>query len=117
MIIDTKRVIWTQSEMTAENRMVEDASVDSEIETTKSEKVATIGHQSTAFDRGSGIHRRRPRAQAPDLFAVQVESDAGPEPSADERRIDAQCPCDHQRQSARYPPGTQLHRADRIYFS
>jgi polysaccharide biosynthesis transport protein len=40
MIIDTKRVTWTQSEMSSENRTVEDASVESEIETTKSEKVA-----------------------------------------------------------------------------
>jgi exopolysaccharide transport family protein len=40
MIIDTKRVTWTQSEFATENRMVEDASVESEIETTKSEKVA-----------------------------------------------------------------------------
>ena len=42
MIIDTKRVTWTQSEMQAENRNVDDASVESEIETTKSEKVATM---------------------------------------------------------------------------
>jgi succinoglycan biosynthesis transport protein ExoP len=40
MIIDTKRVTWTQAEMSSENRPVEDASVESEIETTKSEKVA-----------------------------------------------------------------------------
>jgi polysaccharide biosynthesis transport protein len=40
MIIDTKRVTWTQSELATENRNVEDAAVDSEIETTKSEKVA-----------------------------------------------------------------------------
>ena len=42
MIIDTKRVTWTQTEMATDNRMVEDASVESEIETTKSEKVATM---------------------------------------------------------------------------
>jgi polysaccharide biosynthesis transport protein len=41
MIIDTKKVTWTQAEMSAENRPLEDASVESEIETTKSEKVAT----------------------------------------------------------------------------
>jgi succinoglycan biosynthesis transport protein ExoP len=41
MIIDTKRVTWTQTEMSTDNRMVEDASVESEIETTRSEKVAT----------------------------------------------------------------------------
>src|SRR4029077_18823578 len=40
MIIDTKRVTWTQSEQVTENRNVEDASVESEVETTKSEKVA-----------------------------------------------------------------------------
>jgi len=40
MIIDTKRTTWSQSELATENRTVEDASVESEIETTKSEKVA-----------------------------------------------------------------------------
>src|SRR6266581_8170606 len=40
MIIDTKRVTWTQTEMASENRTVEDASVESEIETTRSERVA-----------------------------------------------------------------------------
>ena len=40
MIIDTKKVTWTQTEMATDNRMVEDASVESEIETTKSERVA-----------------------------------------------------------------------------
>src|SRR3954465_6194466 len=39
MIIDTKRVTWTQTEMASENRTVEDAAVESEIETTKPEKV------------------------------------------------------------------------------
>jgi polysaccharide biosynthesis transport protein len=39
MIIDTKKVTWTQGELASENRTVEDASVESEIETTKSEKV------------------------------------------------------------------------------
>src|SRR3984893_11200723 len=40
MIIDTKRVTWTQTELSSENRMVEDASVESEIETTRSDNVA-----------------------------------------------------------------------------
>jgi succinoglycan biosynthesis transport protein ExoP len=40
MLIDTKRVSWTQSDMSTENRNVDDASVESEIETSKSEKVA-----------------------------------------------------------------------------
>ena len=35
MIIDTKRMTWAQSELQAENRFVEDASVESEIETTR----------------------------------------------------------------------------------
>lgn len=41
MIIDTKRVTWTQTEMASENRTIEDASVESEMETTRSEKVVT----------------------------------------------------------------------------
>jgi len=42
MIIDTKRVSFSQTELATESRIVEDASVESEIETTKSEKVATV---------------------------------------------------------------------------
>jgi polysaccharide biosynthesis transport protein len=40
MIIDTKRIRFTQAELDTENRTIEDASVESEIETTKSERVA-----------------------------------------------------------------------------
>jgi exopolysaccharide transport family protein len=40
MILDTKKIVWVQSEMTSENRGVDDGAVESEIETTKSEKVA-----------------------------------------------------------------------------
>jgi succinoglycan biosynthesis transport protein ExoP len=40
MIIDTKKVTWTQTEMASESRTLEDASVESEIETTRSERVA-----------------------------------------------------------------------------
>jgi polysaccharide biosynthesis transport protein len=39
MVIDTKRVIWSQSELSTENRIVEDASVESEIEAVQSESV------------------------------------------------------------------------------
>ena len=42
MLIDTKRVTWTQTEMATDTRTVEDASVESEIETTKSERVAMM---------------------------------------------------------------------------
>ncbi|SRR5579871_316345 len=41
MIIDTKRIRFTQTELDTENRTIEDASVESEIETTRSERVAT----------------------------------------------------------------------------
>jgi polysaccharide biosynthesis transport protein len=66
MIIDTKRVTWTQpGEMAAENRMVEDASVDSEIETTKSEQVASAVIRRLHLDEdpefvgaGAGLRRR-----------------------------------------------------------
>jgi succinoglycan biosynthesis transport protein ExoP len=39
MVIDTKRTTWSQSELSTENRIVEDASVESEIEATQSESV------------------------------------------------------------------------------
>src|SRR3984893_2790020 len=65
MIIDTKRVTWTQTEMSSENRMVEDASVESEIETTRSEKVATAVIQRLHLTEdpefvgaGAGLRRR-----------------------------------------------------------
>src|SRR5260370_40877001 len=65
MIIDTKRVTWTQTEMASENRTVEDASVESEIETTKSEKVAEavirrlhLTEDPEFVGPGSGLRRR-----------------------------------------------------------
>jgi succinoglycan biosynthesis transport protein ExoP len=65
MIIDTKKVTWTQAEMSAENRPLEDASVESEIETTRSEKVATAVVQRLHLDEdpefvgaGMGLTRR-----------------------------------------------------------
>jgi succinoglycan biosynthesis transport protein ExoP len=65
MIIDTKKVTWTQTEMASENRMVEDASVESEIETTKSETVAAAVIHRLHLDEdpefigvGSGLGRR-----------------------------------------------------------
>ncbi|MDU1665612.1 MAG: exopolysaccharide transport family protein, partial [Bradyrhizobium sp.] len=41
MIIDTKRVTWNQSSLETENRSIDDAAVESEIETTKSEQVVS----------------------------------------------------------------------------
>src|SRR6266702_6597676 len=65
MIIDTKRVTWTQSEMASENHSVDDAQVESEIETTKSEKVVTSVIRRLHLDSdpefvgtGDGIARR-----------------------------------------------------------
>src|SRR3984893_366868 len=65
MLIDTKRVSWTQSDMSTENRNVDDASVESEIETTKSEKVAMavinrlhLTDNPEFVGNGSGILRR-----------------------------------------------------------
>lgn len=40
MIIDSKKTVWVQSEMSSENRGLDDPAVESEIETAKSEKVA-----------------------------------------------------------------------------
>lgn len=39
LVIDTKRVTWSKSELSTENRIVEDASVESEIEATQSESI------------------------------------------------------------------------------
>ncbi|MBN9006626.1 MAG: polysaccharide biosynthesis tyrosine autokinase [Rhizobiales bacterium] len=50
MVIDAKRVIWAQNELAAENHPIEDASVESEIETTKSERVALLVAQKLHLD-------------------------------------------------------------------
>jgi succinoglycan biosynthesis transport protein ExoP len=82
MIIDTKRVTWTQAEMTSENRQVEDASVESEIETTRSERVAIavirrlrLTEDPEFIGAGQGLRRR-----LISLFMPTSE----PEPSSDE---------------------------------
>jgi succinoglycan biosynthesis transport protein ExoP len=84
MIIDTKKVTWTQSEMSSENRTLEDASVESEIETTKSEKVAiAVIHRlhltEDAEFAGAGRGLRR---HIVSLFTLTTGSE--PEPSNDE---------------------------------
>lgn len=65
MIIDTKRVTWTQSEMSTDNRSIEDAAVESEIETTKSDKVALsviqrlrLNEDPEFVDTGAGLVER-----------------------------------------------------------
>jgi polysaccharide biosynthesis transport protein len=89
MIIDTKRVTWTQTEMASENRTVEDASVESEIETTKSEKVAEavirrlhLTEDPEFVGSGAGFRRR--------IFSLfKLSSGPEQEPSNDElmRRV------------------------------
>ena len=78
MIIDTKRVTWTQGDMAAENRPLEDASVESEIETTRSEKVAIAVIRRLHLDEdpefvgpGNGLRRR--------IFSL-FKLTSGPEP-------------------------------------
>jgi polysaccharide biosynthesis transport protein len=89
MIIDTKRVTWTQAEMSAENHPVEDASVESEIETTKSERVALAVINRLHLDQdpefigaGKGLTRR--------IFSLfKLKESADPVESKDEllRRV------------------------------
>jgi succinoglycan biosynthesis transport protein ExoP len=83
MIIDTKRVTWTQTEMASENRTVEDASVESEIETTKSEKVVEsvirrlqLTKDAEFVGSGSGLGRR--------IFSLFKLAAPQQEPSNDE---------------------------------
>src|SRR5216683_4806713 len=84
MIIDTKRVTWTQTEMSSENRLVEDASVESEIETTKSEKVAEavirrlhLTEDPEFVGAGQGLRRRL-------LSVFKLTAGSEQEPSTDE---------------------------------
>ena len=84
MIIDTKRVVWTQSEMTSDNRAIDDASVESEIETTRSEQVATavidrlhLKDDPEFAGQGGGLARR--------IFSLfSLKSTPTAEPSNDE---------------------------------
>ena len=83
MIIDTKRVTWTQSEIATENRTVEDASVESEIETTKSERVASVvanrlhlNEDPEFIGTGQSLKRR--------LFSLLRLTGPEPEPSDDD---------------------------------
>jgi succinoglycan biosynthesis transport protein ExoP len=89
MIIDTKRVTWTQSELATENRNVEDASVESEIETTKSEKVILgvirrlqLNEDPEFVGAGRGLKRRI-------LSLLKLVPAADPEPSNEQvmRRV------------------------------
>ena len=70
MIIDTKRVSFSQSELATENRIVEDASVESEIETTKSEKVAGVVAKRLQLATDPEFVGLRREPQAAHLFVV-----------------------------------------------
>ena len=83
MIIDTKRVSFSQTELATENRIVEDASVESEIETTKSEKVAGVVAKrlQLATDPefvGSGESLKQR------IFSLSGQAAPAPEPSSEE---------------------------------
>jgi succinoglycan biosynthesis transport protein ExoP len=89
MIIDTKRVTWTQSELATENRTVEDASVESEIETTKSEKVAIsvakqlhLNKDPEFIGAGSGL-----RSRLLSLLRLDWGTDRGPSNEEIMRRV------------------------------
>ncbi|WP_407176570.1 AAA family ATPase [Bradyrhizobium sp. STM 3562] len=46
MIIDTEKITWTHSEMSSETRSIDDAAVETELETTRSERVRrSVVHQ------------------------------------------------------------------------
>jgi succinoglycan biosynthesis transport protein ExoP len=65
IIIDTKKTVWVQSEMSSESRGMDDPAVESEMETTKSEKVAKAVARRLHLDEdpefvgsGGGIRQR-----------------------------------------------------------
>jgi exopolysaccharide transport family protein len=84
MIIDTKKITWTQSELASEARSVDDATVESEIETTKSKKVAMavirqlhLTEDPEFVGAGKGIRDRL-------LGLLGLTGDAEEKPSSDE---------------------------------
>jgi succinoglycan biosynthesis transport protein ExoP len=84
MMIDAKRVAWRQNEMAAENQPVDDPVVESEIETTKSEKMATavvnrlhLRDDAEFISRGEGLRQV--------IFALfKLQSGPNMQPSDDE---------------------------------
>ena len=115
MIIDTKRATWTQSELTTENHPVEDPLVESEIETTKSEKVALsvinrlhLTEDPEFVGAGTGLKQR--------IFSLLgVSSGPQTEPSNDE--MNSPCPGKAKGQSAGGSSRAQLHRADLLHVA
>jgi exopolysaccharide transport family protein len=88
MIIDTKKITWTQSELASEARSVDDATVESEIETTKSKKVAMavirqlhLTEDPEFVGAGKGI---RDRLRDRLLGLLGLTGDAEEKPSSDE---------------------------------
>jgi polysaccharide biosynthesis transport protein len=86
MLIDAKRVVWTQNEMASENQTVDDGLIASEIETTQSEKIATavvnrlhLNYDSEFLGPGEGL-----RQQIFALFKLQGEPNQ--QPTEDELR-------------------------------
>jgi succinoglycan biosynthesis transport protein ExoP len=89
MIIDTKRVTWTHSEMASENRAIDDASVESEIETTKSEKVAAAVIDRLRLQEDPEFIGSKPGFTRRILSLFQLNAGPNEEPSNDElmRRV------------------------------
>jgi polysaccharide biosynthesis transport protein len=89
MIIDTKRMTWNQSSLESENRSIDDAAVESEIETTKSERVAiAVANQQHLTEDpefiGAG-HNLKQRI----LSLLRISTGPAPEPTKEEvmRRV------------------------------
>src|SRR6202022_3213926 len=89
MMIDAKRVAWRQNEMSSENQAVDDPLVESEIETTKSEKMATVvvnrlhlKDDSEFLSSGDGLRQQ--------IFALfKLQGRANEQPADDERMRNA----------------------------
>ena len=89
MMIDAKRVAWRQNEMSSENQAVDDPLVESEIETTKSEKMATVvvnrlhlKDDSEFLSSGDGLRQQ--------IFALfKLQGRANVQPADDERMRNA----------------------------
>jgi succinoglycan biosynthesis transport protein ExoP len=89
MMIDVKKVAWRQNEMSSENQAVDDPLVESEIETTKSEKAATavvnrlhLKDDSEFLSSGDGLMQQ--------IFALfKLQGGSNEQPADDERMRDA----------------------------
>ena len=84
LVIDTKRITWSNSELSTENRIVEDASVESEIEATQSENIILLVVKRLHLDEDAEFARTSPGLRQRLLAFLKLAPAAAPEDSKEQ---------------------------------